>query len=246
MENLDKNNLVQLEAHNLCVSFNDRPVLKNISFQIKAGEVFALLGGNGAGKSTTLKTFLGLIDATSGNVNVMGQSVSDNPNIIRQKVAYLPESVMLYEHLSAIENIQYFLSVAGVECDETAIKNALDKVSLQSKSWQQKLSFYSKGMRQKTAIALALLRNTPILLLDEPTSGLDPVAIDELNELIRELAKSGTSILMVTHDVYGACHVANRIGLLRDGSIVGVFESDNGASINTEDVHAAFAQGVVK
>jgi ABC-2 type transport system ATP-binding protein len=99
-------------------------------------------------------------------------------------------------------------------------------------------------MRQKTAIALALLRKTPILLLDEPTSGLDPVAIDELNSLIRQLAKEGSTILMVTHDVYGACHVANRIGLLKEGQVVGMFESTDGQSIDTEDVHAAFAQGV--
>lgn len=97
-------------------------------------------------------------------------------------------------------------------------------------------------MRQKTAIALAILREAPIFLLDEPTSGLDPVAIDEFNQLVRELALTGAAILMVTHDVYGACQVADRIGLLRAGELVGEFEAPKGARIDTEQVHAAFAQ----
>lgn len=97
-------------------------------------------------------------------------------------------------------------------------------------------------MRQKTAIALALLRDAPILLLDEPTSGLDPVAIDEFNRLIGQLSAQGSTILMVTHDVYGACHVANKIGLLRDGQIVGKFDAPPNGYIDSETVHNAFVR----
>lgn len=244
MTNKNNEQLNILEAESLCVSIGSKIILNNISFSIKKGEVFALLGGNGAGKSTTLKTFLGLIPACSGSAKILDVSVTSNPQIVREKVAYLPESVMLYEHLSAIENLNYFLSLAGLKKTNDEIATVLTRVSLQQAAWEQRLSNYSKGMRQKTAIALALLREAPILLLDEPTSGLDPVAIDELNVLIRQLAQLGTSILMVTHDVYGACHVANRIGLLRDGKIVGMFESDTKENISTEDVHAAFTQGV--
>lgn len=233
-----------LEAQSLSVSMDKRKILKDINFKVREGEVFALLGGNGAGKSTTLKAFLGLVPIDAGAVRILGKSVEEHPEVVRQKVAYLPESVMLYEHLSAIENLEYFLSLAKVESSREKITKALERASLQSAAWEQRLSHYSKGMRQKTAIALALLRQTPVLLLDEPTSGLDPVAIDELNRLIRQLAQEGCSILMVTHDVYGACHVANRVALLRGGEIVGMFESKNGESIDTEDVHAAFAQGV--
>lgn len=100
---------------------------------------------------------------------------------------------------------------------------------------------YSKGMRQKVAIALALLREAPILLLDEPTSGLDPIAIDDFNNLIGDLARSGSTVLMVTHDVYGACRVASRIGLLRAGELVGVFDALADGRIDTDAVHAAFA-----
>ena len=105
---------------------------------------------------------------------------------------------------------------------------------------------YSKGMRQKVAIALAILRQTPVLLLDEPTSGLDPIAIDEFNALVRKLAEQGKTILMVTHDVYGACQVADRIGLLRQGQLVGSFEAKTDGRIETERVHAAFAQKATK
>ena len=97
-------------------------------------------------------------------------------------------------------------------------------------------------MRQKTAIALAILSETPILLLDEPTSGLDPVAIDEFHDLVKAMAEGGQTVLMVTHDVYGACQVADRVGLLRDGTLVGSFSAENGERIDTETVHAAFAE----
>lgn len=231
-----------LEAKDLTVRYTSQAVLNKVNFQVEQGQVFALLGGNGAGKSTTLKTFLGAIQPSAGQANVLGQDAYQNRIAIRQTISYLPESVMLYGHLSAIENIQYFLSLAGVSATFEQITEALGKVSLQSEAWREHLSKYSKGMRQKTAIALALLRETPILLLDEPTSGLDPSAIDELNALIGQLARSGTTIMMVTHDVYGACRVADQIALLSQGEVVGRFNAEGDQRINTEQVHRAFTQ----
>ncbi|MCP4863943.1 MAG: ABC transporter ATP-binding protein [Pseudomonadota bacterium] len=234
-----------ISASNLCVDVKTKKILKNVSFNANRGEVLALLGGNGAGKSTTIKTFLGLMKPTSGSVRLDGVDVKKDPGIVRQKVAYLPESVMLYGHLTAIENIQYFLSLSGKDKSETEIVAALQRVALQESAWRTALGGYSKSMRQKTAIALALLREAPILFLDEPTSGLDPVAIDEFNRLVSRLAAQGATILMVTDDVYGACHVANRIGLLRDGEIVGMFDAPEQGNIDSEAVHKAFTQGVV-
>lgn len=236
---------VVIAAANLCVELQSKKILKNISFHVRKGEVLALLGGNGAGKSTTIKTFLGLLKPTSGSATLAGINVHQSPAIVREKVAYLPESVMLYSHLTAIENIQYFLSLSGKPKTNEEISASLKRVALQESAWHSLLGGYSKGMRQKTAIALALLREAPILFLDEPTSGLDPVAIDEFNRLVTQLAEQGSTILMVTHDVYGACHVADRIGLLRDGEIVGMFDAPEHGNIDSETVHNAFIQGVV-
>lgn len=229
-------------ANALCVEFAHNPVLNDVHFSVQQGEVFALLGGNGAGKSTTLKTFLGTVTPSSGHAEVLGLSTTTHIDEIRSKVAYLPESVMLYGHLSGLENIDYFLSLSGVTRSRPEVEQALAQVALQPNAWHQRLSSYSKGMRQKTAIALALLREAPVLFLDEPTSGLDPRAIDEFNQLISALAQQGTTVFMVTHDVYGACQVADRIGLLDKGRIVGLFERSEQGSIDTEQVHAAFAQ----
>jgi len=228
-------------ASSLCVRFNEQTVLDDVNFSVDEGEVFALLGGNGAGKSTTLKTFLGTVSPVSGNASVQGLSVDKDIDSIRRKVAYLPESVMLYGHLTGLENIKYFLSLADITRSESDIEQALVRVALQEKAWHQPMSDYSKGMRQKTAIALALLRNAPVLFLDEPTSGLDPNAIDEFNQLIATLAAEGTTVFMVTHDVYGACQIAHRIGLLDNGKIVGMFERGEQSHIDTEEVHAAFS-----
>ncbi len=232
-----------LAARSLSVERSGRKVVRDVSFSIRAGEVHALLGGNGAGKSTTLLTFLGFLQPSSGSVEVRGLDVNGNVEAARRAIAYLPEAASLYGHLNAFENLRYFLSLAGADTSQGELDAALDSVALQADARGMRMQTYSKGMRQKVAIALAILRNTPILLLDEPTSGLDPVAIDEFNRLVRDLAGAGRTILLVTHDVYGACHVADRIDLLQNGALVGAFERPAGMDrIDTEAVHAAFAR----
>lgn len=230
----------RLQAERLSVERGGRPVLCNVSFAVAGGEVYGLLGGNGAGKSTTLATFLGFVPAASGRVMVNGLEVGRDLAAARRSMAYLPEAASLYEHLDARENLRYFLQLAGVNRSPTAIELALDRVSLEPGARERPLHGYSKGMRQKVAIALAILRDTDILLLDEPTSGLDPTAIDEFHVLVRGLADAGKAILMVTHDVYGACQVADRIGLLRTGRLVDEFAAPAGGRIDTDALRRAF------
>ena len=233
---------MRLEANSLYVNRSDKEVLSGISFHVDKGEVYALLGGNGAGKSTTLLTFLGFLKPSSGEVRIEGEALVGNLQKARSAIAYLPEAAALYEHLNAYENIEYFLKLANIEVDKPEIEKALTRVALDPAARSRRLKDYSKGMRQKAAIALAILRGTQILLLDEPTSGLDPVAIDDFHRLVRGLADAGKSVLMVTHDVYGACQVANRIGLLAAGKLVGEFSATPGEQIDTETVHRAFSE----
>ena len=230
-----------LVADGLSVSRGGRQVLDSVSFSVGRGNVFALLGGNGAGKSTTLLTLLGLVTPTAGEARINGLRVHENPEAIRRVTAYLPESANLYPHLTARENLDYFLALANVERSANDIEEALDTVALATEARGRNLGAYSKGMRQKVAIALAILREAPLLLLDEPTSGLDPLAVDEFNALISTLADQGTTIMMVMHDVYGVCHVARSVGLLRHGRLVTVFDAPEGGHFDPELLHDAFA-----
>jgi ABC-2 type transport system ATP-binding protein len=233
--------MLRLQAEQLRVLRSGAEVLSGVSFGVAGGEIYGLLGGNGAGKSTTLAAFLGFVPVAGGRIVVGGRDVGADPAAARRAMAYLPEATSLYEHLDARENLNYFLQLAGMRCSAGEIDQALDRVSLDTRARHLRLRTYSKGMRQKVAIALAILRDTGILLLDEPTSGLDPAAIDEFHALVRGLADAGKAILMVTHDVYGACQVADRIGLLRGGQLVAQFETPPGGRIDTEAVHRAFS-----
>ncbi len=235
-----------VQVRSLQVSRGGRTVLDKLDFNVAAGEVFALLGGNGAGKSTTLLSCIGLLTPTHGEVRILGRSPSSEPEAVRASLAYLSETATLYEHLSARENLRYFLDLAGKNASPAAIDAALDTVGLQSAARDQRTARFSKGMRQKVAIALAILRETPVLLLDEPTSGLDPVAVEEFNQLLLTLRQRGVAILMVTHDLFGACEVATRIGLLRDGRLVSTFTAGTDAEgrtrpLDVDTVRRAFS-----
>ncbi|MBX2847093.1 MAG: ABC transporter ATP-binding protein [Acidiferrobacterales bacterium] len=235
--------MITIEADNMSITRASKTVVNDLSFAVNKGEIFGLLGGNGAGKSSTLLAFLGLLNTTQGSAKINGVKVTASAEEVRRSIAYLPESANLYLHLSARENIRYFLSLAKIDRSSKDIEDALAQVDLATEARNQRLSSYSKGMRQKVAIAIAVLRESPIFFLDEPTSGLDPVAIDEFNHLVKSLADQGTTVLMVTHDVYGACQLANRIGLLKQGNLVGMFEAPNEGQISVDEVHQAFTRG---
>lgn len=212
-----------IEADQLEVRYKSVPVLRGLTLRVQRGEVYALLGGNGAGKSTTLNALLGFVKYSDGTVRVCGIDPSREPVLARTQMAYVPENVALYEHLSARENMHYFLRLAGANGDQDSVSRALISVKLDVSAWDQKLGGFSKGMRQKVAIALALARSVPVLLLDEPTTGLDPQATNDFNRLLKTLKEQNVAILMVTHDLMGALEVADRIGFLDRGVIIEEF-----------------------
>jgi ABC-2 type transport system ATP-binding protein len=201
-------------------SYRDRPVLRSLNLAVPAGSVTALLGGNGAGKSTTLAALLGFVKAHSGRISVCGLDPGVDVDGARARIAYLAENVASYEHLNAIENAEYLLALSGERHSRDAVTGALSAAGLQEDAWFRRLGEFSKGMRQKVAIAVALVRRAPVLLLDEPTSGLDPHAAADFNELLSQVRARGAAVLMVTHDLLSAVDVADRIAFLEDGRIV--------------------------
>lgn len=241
---LDQNHpAALLEAHSLQHSYGNHRVLDDLSLRVGPGEIYALLGGNGAGKSTTLNIFLGFLNPTSGHAAVGGIDPSAEPDRARGQLAYVPENVALYEHLTARENIDYFLHLANAERDRaTVIDPALDAVGLASQARDQRVGGFSKGMRQKVAIALALARNVPVLLLDEPTSGLDPRATAEFNDLLEAARSRGIATLMATHDLLSAAAVADRIGFLREGHLDEEIAKEHGARFDVEALFRRYAE----
>lgn len=229
-----------IHVEGLVVHRGDRRVLDGLSFSVPPGSVYALLGGNGAGKSTALFSILGLLKPAGGAVRVDGEDPVCDADAVRSAVAYLPESVALYDHLSARENVRYFLDLAGQKRTRLDIEEAFASVSLDPGAWDKRLGAFSKGMRQKAAIALAVLRQTPILLLDEPTSGLDPAASADLHGLIARLKARGVAVLMVTHDLLGAAGAADAIGLIDRGRIDREWR-DGAGNYDLGALHRAFS-----
>ena len=225
----------EIAIENVTLAYGDHRVLDGLTLSVAAGEIYALLGGNGAGKSTTLSALLGFVRADGGSVRVGGIDPAGDPDAARRRIAYLPENVALYEHLSAIENADYLLALSGAPRARGQIAQALAAAGLQERAFDQRLGGFSKGMRQKVAIAVALLREVPVLLLDEPTSGLDPRATADFNALLRDVRTRGTAVLMVTHDLLSAADVADRIGFLERGRIV---EEASAAGPDRFDVRA--------
>ena len=232
---------IMLQAINLRKEYKENIALQGLNLTINEGEVFALLGQNGAGKTTTINLFLGFTEASSGEAKINGISVAENPLETKKHLAYIPETVMLYPNLTGIENLEFFSSLAGFTYGKEELSQYLSKAGLQKEAHNQRLSGYSKGMRQKVGIAIALAKKAKALLLDEPTSGLDPKAANEFSEILKELSKDGTAILMATHDIFRAKEVATRIGIMKEGNLVSVIDA---SSISANELEALYLQTV--
>jgi ABC-2 type transport system ATP-binding protein len=210
-----------LEARQLSKSYNGLTALDRLDLRIEPGEIFGLLGANGAGKTTTINLFLGFVPPSSGSAHVKGLDVAEAPLETKRYLAYIPEQVMLYRNLSGLENLEYFTALAGRNGHGPAdLLGILEQAGLPREAAERRVGGYSKGMRQKVGIAIALAKKAEALLLDEPTSGLDPKAANEFSVLLRKLADSGVAVLMATHDLFRAKETGTRVGIMRRGSLV--------------------------
>lgn len=230
-----------LTAHNLTKEYGDYTALNKLNLTIQAGEIFALLGQNGAGKTTTINCFLGFIQPSAGDAVIDGIVVAQNPTETKKHLAYIPETVMLYPNLSGVENLAFFSSLAGFNYSEKELENLLQKAGLQAIAHHNRVGGYSKGMRQKVGIAIAIAKKAKVLLLDEPTSGLDPKASNEFSEILKELSQNGTAILMATHDIFRAKEVAHRIGIMKEGNLVSVIDA---SSISANELEQLYLQTI--
>lgn len=219
-----------LQAIRLGKRYNSVVSLHNLNLSVDKGEIFCLLGQNGAGKTTTINLFLGFTNATSGKASINNVEVKPNDVATKKFVAYIPEVVQLYGNLTGIENLSFFSKLAGFTYSKDMLGSFLTKAGLQKEAHQTRLSTYSKGMRQKVGIAIALAKNADLILMDEPTSGLDPKATAEFTKICKELAAEGKTIFMATHDIFNAVNVGTRIGIMKQGELV--------HTISTSDITA--------
>lgn len=209
-----------LSIQQLSLRFGGREILNQLELELLAGEVVSVLGSNGAGKSTLLKSILGLHDAAeqTGTILIAGIDIAQARNQALSHLAYVPEQPAVYGHLSAIENIRYFLSLGAIS-QSTDISSCLTMAGLPEAAWHRPCSDYSKGMKQKVMLAFALAKQAKLLLLDEPNSGLDPQATEELNQLIVQCKERGMGVLVVTHDVLSAIVFSDRLLMLSNGRL---------------------------
>lgn len=227
-----------LKAESLRKCYGEFVALEGLDLTVATGEVTCLLGANGAGKTTTLSLFLGLQVPTSGVAYVDGVDVIKHPKVAKSKLAYLPEQVMLYKHLSGFENLEYFSSLGRQHQHERSfLLECLERVGLPKDAVKKPLGNYSKGMRQKVGIAITIAKGAKALLLDEPTSGLDPLAANELSKILEDLRASGVAILMATHDLFRAQELGSTLIIMRQGQVIERLKSTDLSPSDLERVY---------
>ena len=226
-----------LEAEGLCKNYGSLVALHDLDLAVSKGEVCCLLGANGAGKTTAINLFLGFHKPDRGTARIDGIDVNSNPTAARRRVAYLPETVALYEKLTGLENLTFFARVAGQNQSASELSALLLEAGLPEEAHDRRVATYSKGMRQKVGIAIALAKGVEAILLDEPLSGLDPSAARDLGERIVDLRNNGCGLLMATHDIFRAREVADRIGIMLRGRLVQVLDARALDAKEIEDIY---------
>jgi ABC-2 type transport system ATP-binding protein len=211
-----------LKAEDLSKRYEDGVLaVDHLNLEVHPGEVYCLLGANGAGKTTTINLFLNFIPPTTGTCYINSIDVTRDPLEAKKYVSFVSENVMLYGNFTARQNLDFFAKLGGrTELTKEDYHQVMRRVSLQEMAFEQRVKNFSKGMRQKLGISIAIIKNAPGILLDEPTAGLDPKAAEEFLEILRELKNEGKAILMSTHDIFRAKEIGDRVGIMKEGRLV--------------------------
>ena len=213
-----------IEIKNVSKTHNGKKkVLKNISFKIEGGEIFAFIGHNGAGKTTMIKCIMGILDFEEGDILVDNKSIKEEPLECKRIMAYVADNPDLYENMKAIDFINFICDMYEVSEDirrENTLKYA--KMFEIEDKLNDDISSFSHGMKQKIALIAALAHNPKVLIMDEPFVGLDPKAVYDMKEIMRNMAKDGKTIFFSTHILDVAEKLCDRVAIIKDGTIVKV------------------------
>lgn len=208
-----------IETHDLTKKYGSQTSVSHLNIHVKKGHIYGLLGRNGAGKTTTMRMLLGLTAPTSGEVTIFGKPFQGNEKNILPRIGCLIESPGFYPNLTGTENLKIFAELRGLRSPKY-IKNALELVNLPYRG-KKLFSQYSLGMKQRLAIALAVMHNPELLILDEPINGLDPIGIAEVRDFIRELCDtSGKTILISSHILSEISLLADDVGIIDHGKLL--------------------------
>ncbi|MDD2505422.1 MAG: ABC transporter ATP-binding protein [Bacilli bacterium] len=209
-----------IEIKNLTKKYGNKTVVDNLSIRIDAGDIFAFVGHNGAGKTTCIKAMTDLIEFDSGDILYDNISIKDNPLEVKKKIAYIPDSPEVYDFLKGIDYLNFIADVYNLD------EKRIDKINKYATDFELKeflanpISSYSHGMKQKLIIISALIRSPKYLILDEPFVGLDPVATKKLKDYMKELTKDGTSIFFSTHILEVAEKFCNKVAIIKHGKLI--------------------------
>lgn len=218
-----------VETNKLQRTFGEHKAVDEMTFHVKQGEVFGLLGPNGAGKTTTVRLLNGILPPSAGTARVFGFDPAVDGGSIRRKTGVLTETPALYERLSARDNLEFFATLQEIPQTDTShrVEEMLEFFELSHRA-KDKVETFSKGMKQRLALARALIHKPPLLFLDEPTSGLDPEATHQVNNLIAELTKqNGQTVILATHNLPEAQRLCNRVAIMNKGKILALGSLDD-------------------
>lgn len=208
-----------VDVRNLVKNYGDFQAVKRISFQIDKGEIFGLIGPNGAGKTTTLRILSTLLTITSGTVKIMGFDLRQKPEEIRKLVSYLPEDAGAYKNLTGKNYLEFIANFFDQSKKQEIINRGIKIADLGNRI-NDKVDTYSKGMMRRLLVGRALMTNPKLAILDEPTSGLDVNNAQEIRNIIKETAQTGTTFLISSHNMLEVEYLCDRIALINDGIIV--------------------------